>query len=124
MGRGSALERIQLRPGDKEREEGDRQAHRGRARPRGLRLAKTAKVKGSHAVAEASGAVKLAVKPRGNEKQSLKRSGEAKVTANVTYTPTGGSPNSKHRKLKLIKRQAGSGPPCHLNRAPVPEDLR
>jgi hypothetical protein len=47
---------------------------------------------------------KLAIKPKGKAKKKLNDKGKAKVTASVTYTPDGGSPNTEDKKLKLVKR--------------------
>jgi plastocyanin len=46
----------------------------------------------------------LSIKPRGKAKKMLNKKGKAKVKANVTYTPTGGSPNTEDKKIKLVKR--------------------
>ncbi len=53
----------------------------------------------------AAGKVKLLVKSKGKKRRKLNRTGKVKVKANVTYTPTGGSPNTKTRRMKLIKRR-------------------
>jgi hypothetical protein len=53
---------------------------------------------------EDAGSVKLAVKSRGKAKRKLKKRGRAKVTAEVTYTPDGGMPNTDSAKLKLVQR--------------------
>jgi hypothetical protein len=61
----------------------------------------------SRAVA-AAGMVKLVIKARGKAKRKLNRSGKAKVTAIVTYTPTGeapGVPNTHSEPVRLIKKQ-------------------
>lgn len=52
----------------------------------------------------AAGEVKLAVKPKGKAKGRLKDKGKAKVDPEVTFTPTGGDPNTQDKKIKLIKR--------------------
>jgi hypothetical protein len=44
------------------------------------------------------------VKTRGKAKKKLNRKGKAKVRANVTFTPTGGDPNTESKKIKLVKR--------------------
>jgi hypothetical protein len=69
-----------------------------------LELAKNKEVKGKVKVAEEAGKETLRVKPRRNTKKRLNRRGTAKVTANVTYTPNGGQPNTQSKKIKLIKR--------------------
>jgi subtilisin-like proprotein convertase family protein len=52
----------------------------------------------------AAGTVKLKIKAKGKAKKHLDRIGTVKVKAKVTYTPTGGSPNTKTKRIKLIKR--------------------
>ncbi|MGH2636376.1 MAG: calcium-binding protein [Actinomycetota bacterium] len=47
----------------------------------------------------------LKVKAKGKGKRKLKRTGKAKVKPDVTYTPTGGEPNTRSKKLKLKKRR-------------------
>jgi len=69
-----------------------------------LELAKTKKVKADEELAEAEGKVKLSIKPKGKAKRKLNRKGKAKVTAEVTYTPDGGEPNTEDKKIKLRKR--------------------
>jgi DNA-binding beta-propeller fold protein YncE len=53
----------------------------------------------------AAGAVKLKIKAKGRAKHKLNNTGNVKLTARITFTPTGGSPNTKSKKLKLIKRK-------------------
>jgi hypothetical protein len=55
----------------------------------------------------AAGRVRLLVKAKGKPKHKLNRTGKVKLTAKVTYTPTGGDPNTKSKRIKLIKRLAG-----------------
>jgi len=69
-----------------------------------LELAKTNKVKADDESAEDEGKEKLAIKPKGKAKKKLNSKGKAKVKAKVTYTPTGGSPNTEDKKIKLVKR--------------------
>jgi hypothetical protein len=52
----------------------------------------------------AAGTVKLLVKSKGKKKRTLDRTGNVKVKVKVTYTPTGGSPNTETKRIKLIKR--------------------
>jgi hypothetical protein len=52
----------------------------------------------------AAGEVKLAVKPTGKKKGRLEDKGKTKVDPEVTYTPTGGTPNTQDKKFKLKKR--------------------
>ena len=72
--------------------------------PGELRLAKTKKVKGKEKTADEAGKEKLPIKPKGKAKKKLNRTGKAKVKAKVTYTPDGGEPNTKKKRLKLKKR--------------------
>ena len=52
----------------------------------------------------AAGVVKLQIKAKGRARRKLDRVGKAKVTAKVTYTPTGGAANTQAKTAKLIKR--------------------
>jgi hypothetical protein len=52
----------------------------------------------------AGGVVKLQIKSKGKARRKLGRVGNAKVTARVTYTPTGGAANTQAKTAKLIKR--------------------
>jgi hypothetical protein len=52
----------------------------------------------------AAGTVKLLVKSKGKKKRTLDRTGNVKVKVKVTYTPTGGSPSTQTKRIKLIKR--------------------
>jgi len=52
----------------------------------------------------AAGKVKLKIRSKGRKKRKLNRTGKVKVKAKVTYTPTGGDPNTKAKRIKLIKR--------------------
>jgi streptogramin lyase len=70
----------------------------------GLVLAKTKKVKGAQKRAEAPGSVKLRIKPKGKAKKKLGKKGKAKVEAEVTYTPDGGAPSTKAKRVKLKKK--------------------
>jgi hypothetical protein len=74
--------------------------------PGDLELAKTKKVKADDEVAEAEGetAEKLAIKPKGKAKKKLNKKGKAKVKAEVTYTPTGGEPNTRSKRIRLKMR--------------------
>ena len=51
-----------------------------------------------------AGKVKLGVKASGMAKMRLSRKGEAKVHAEVTYDRDGNYPNTKSKKIKLVKR--------------------
>jgi hypothetical protein len=74
--------------------------------PGELELAKTKKVRGDDDSADEAGKEKLSIKPKGKAKKRLNNKGKAKVKASVTYTPspTGGSPNTEDKKIKLVKR--------------------
>jgi virginiamycin B lyase len=48
--------------------------------------------------------VELPVKPAARTKSRLNRGGKVKVKAHITYTPTGGKPDTKTLKLALIRR--------------------
>ena len=52
----------------------------------------------------AAGTVKLLVKAKGKAKRRLNDTGKAKVKVTITYTPTGGSPASEKKAIKLRKR--------------------
>ena len=75
--------------------------------PGDLDLAKTKKVKSDDEAVEAEGATeqKLKLKPKGKAKKRLNKRGKAKVTAEVTYIPDGGEPNTQEKKLKLKRRR-------------------
>ena len=74
--------------------------------PGEVELAKTKKVGGEDDSADEAGKEKLSIEPKGKAKKRLNSKGKAKVTANVTYTPTptGGSPHTEDKKIKLVKR--------------------
>jgi hypothetical protein len=52
-----------------------------------------------------AGTVKLLIKAKGKRKRKLNGAGKVKVKLRVTYTPTGGDPNTRVKKAKLIKRR-------------------
>ena len=52
-----------------------------------------------------AGRTTLPVKPKGQVRRKLRRTGKARVTARVTYTPDGGEPDTKSKRIKLIKRR-------------------
>jgi Tol biopolymer transport system component len=72
--------------------------------PGDLELRKSKKLKGDEETADAEGREKLKVRPKGNTKEKLSDTGEAKVRARVTYTPVGGDPNTKSKKINLKLR--------------------
>jgi DNA-binding beta-propeller fold protein YncE len=47
---------------------------------------------------------RMLVASKGKAKRKLRRKGKAKVKAKVTYTPDGGTANTKSKKIKLIKK--------------------
>ena len=51
--------------------------------------------------AAAAGTVKMLVKVKGKKKKTLDTTGKLQVKVKVTYTPTGGTANSKSKKLVL-----------------------
>jgi hypothetical protein len=52
----------------------------------------------------APGAVKLKIAAKGKQLRKLNKSGKVKVAAKVTFTPTGGDPRARSKKLSLTKR--------------------
>ncbi len=61
-------------------------------------------MKSAAAEAAAAGEVQLRVKAARKAKRGLRRTGKAKVTADVTFTPTGGEAATQSTKLKLVKK--------------------
>jgi hypothetical protein len=61
-------------------------------------------VKAKNRRADGEGKVRLPIKPRRKAKQKLATKGKAKVKAKVTFTPDGGDPNTRSKRLKLVKR--------------------
>jgi hypothetical protein len=51
-----------------------------------------------------AGLATLLVRAKGKKKRKLNETGKVKLNVAVTYTPTGGDPNTQSRKLKLKKR--------------------
>ncbi len=74
-------------------------------RPGELELARTMKVKGYEQTVEAAGTQELLVKAKGKAKERLNKKGNATVRARVTYTPTGGSPRTEGKTVRLVKRR-------------------
>jgi hypothetical protein len=72
--------------------------------PGELYLAKTNKVQGQHKGPVEAGKLKLSVKSRGSAKKRLGKTGKVKVKAKVRYIPDCGPPDTKSKKLKLVKR--------------------
>jgi hypothetical protein len=50
------------------------------------------------------GAATLVVRAKGKKKRKLNETGKVKLNVAVTYTPTGGSPNTQTTKVKLKKK--------------------
>ncbi len=50
------------------------------------------------------GPVQLTIRVKGKKKRKLNDTGKVKVKPKITYTPTGGAPNTQSRKVKLRKR--------------------
>jgi hypothetical protein len=72
--------------------------------PGELLLKKTKRVGRDSDQAADAGKIRLKVRPRARAKEKLADRGKLKVRAHVTYTPTGGQPNTKSKKLKLKRR--------------------
>ncbi|MGH2990959.1 MAG: hypothetical protein ACRDMA_14085 [Solirubrobacterales bacterium] len=103
----SGLERIQLRQGEEEQEEGDGEADRPRPGPGELALERTRRVKRAGESVGAAEKVRLTIRSRAKAHNRLNASGKARVRARVTYTPTGGEPNTntKSKRIGLRKRR-------------------
>jgi streptogramin lyase len=66
---------------------------------------RAAGVRGAPAeVVSAASQIQLRIVSKGKKKRALNRDGKVKLNAKITYTPTGGSPNTQSRLIKLIKR--------------------
>ena len=61
-------------------------------------------VKRSAADARSAGDVALAVEAEGSAKRRLRRKGEKEVAVSVTFTPTGGAPNTETANVKLVRK--------------------
>jgi hypothetical protein len=81
--------------------------------PGELRLKKTRRVRRASNPAAEAGTVGLQIRPRGKARRKLKTAGHrnrtlrARVTAKVTYTPSGGQPNTESRNVRLKRRNSG-----------------
>lgn len=62
-------------------------------------------IKGQSMVAAAAGRVKLVVAPGRKLKRRLEKAGKAKVVIKLTFTPSGGVPNSRSKTIELIERR-------------------
>ena len=65
---------------------------------KGVKPIHKAKAQGKAVIA---GTTKLKVRAKGRAARKLRRTGKLRVTAKVTYTPTGGKRNTEKRKIKL-----------------------
>jgi hypothetical protein len=72
--------------------------------PGELRLKKTKRVRKATEQALEAGKARLKVRPRPKAKSKLADRGKVKVSADVTFTPTGGEPNTESKKVKLKQR--------------------
>jgi DNA-binding beta-propeller fold protein YncE len=72
--------------------------------PGELDVKRTKKVKRAGEDAAAEGKEKLQIRSRGKARKRLGAKGKARVRAKVTYTPTGGEPNTKSKRIVLRKR--------------------
>jgi hypothetical protein len=70
------------------------------ANPGNLTVSGGGAAKGSKQIA-GGGTVKLKIKTKGRSKRQLDRKGKVKVDPKITFTATGGIPNSVFRKIKL-----------------------
>lgn len=68
-----------------------------------LRLAGAGLKRASRAVAGPT-TLKVVVRAAGRKARQLRRKGKAQVKAKLTYRPTGGTPRTKTRKIRLVKR--------------------
>ena len=100
--------------------------------PGALRLKKTSRVRGAFKRASEAGRVRLKVGSRGKAKRKLKRvskhnrTSKVKVKARVSYTPTGGVPSEKSKRVKLKRataRRSAKRPRVHSRRS-SPEATR
>jgi hypothetical protein len=56
------------------------------------------------ATAVAAGRTKVTIRARGKKRRTLNETGKVKLRATVSYTPSGGEPNTQPLKVKLRKR--------------------
>ena len=69
-----------------------------------VELERNKKVKGANATTAGPGTVSLRVKAKGKARKKLNQRGKANVRADVTFTPEGGSPNQRSKRIGLKKR--------------------
>jgi hypothetical protein len=72
--------------------------------PGSIELATTKTVKGKTKRVAGAGSVKLPIKPRGQAKRRLQRTGKTTVKAKITFAPAGGEPNTDSKRVKLKLR--------------------
>ncbi len=76
--------------------------------PGELRLRKTKRVRKDTEQVTGAGKVRLTVRPRPKGKAKLAATAKVKVSAHVSYTPTGGEPNTESRRVTLKLRREGT----------------
>jgi hypothetical protein len=72
--------------------------------PGALRLKTNSRVRGVSKHPAKAGRVRLKVRPRGSAGRKLKRTSKTKVKAKVRYTPSGGEPSEKSKRVTLKRR--------------------
>ena len=60
-------------------------------------------VKGQTVKAKSAGPVSLTVKAKGNSAATLAKTGKVTLHVSVTFTPSGGSPTTLKKNVKLLK---------------------
>ncbi|MEX2108124.1 MAG: hypothetical protein WD827_04465 [Solirubrobacterales bacterium] len=81
-------------------------ASKGKGKGKGK---KPALIKPAKVVAKKAGPVTLTIKPSAAGKKALKQKGKLTVKVKVTFTPTGGKPNSQTTKVKLTVKPKAKG---------------
>lgn len=74
-------------------------------RGKGVVKQRTSRASASRAVS-AAGVVNLLVKAKGKKKHKLAKTGKVKVKVKITYTPTGGKPSTRTKKITLKKQRS------------------
>jgi hypothetical protein len=69
---------------------------------KGVKASSAGQAQTSKAVA--AGPTKLLISAKGKKLKKLKKTGKVKLKVAITYTPTGGQPNTQAKKVKLIKK--------------------
>ena len=62
----------------------------------------------SSKTAKRAGTVKLLLKAKGKALSSLKSNGKVKLRAKFTFAPTGGTPASRTKVVKLVRNLPGA----------------